>query len=194
MGFKISGEYITTCDCKQICPCSVDGQPTGKSNQCHGVSVFHIESGNVNGTDLSGVNAAMVYNAPSNFTSGNVKMGLVVDKGASDAQAKATEQIFRGELGGPFAEFVPLIGEWLGTERAPVTYTPGKNASATIGKQEIGFSPFLGADGNPTIVSNAMMAFRAEGYEIGTGTGKVKQLGVSLTSNYGERAKFDFAS
>ena len=48
---------------------------------------------------------------PSNLTAGNWTVGLVVDEGASEEQAQALDRIISGQDGGPFAEFVPFIGE-----------------------------------------------------------------------------------
>jgi hypothetical protein len=47
-------------------------------------------------------------------------VSLVVDEGASNEQAQAIERIDSGQEGRPFGDFVPLIGEYLGMERAPV--------------------------------------------------------------------------
>ena len=131
MTYRLAGTYVGHCDCRQICPCAVDGPPTGRDGQCHGLLVFGIREGQLDGVDLSGVNIAMGYMAPSNISSGNLKLGLVIDEGASDEQANALERIFKGEEGGMFAEFVPLIGEWVGVERAAVSLTDGVEPSAT---------------------------------------------------------------
>lgn len=194
MGFRISGEYAMTCECQQICPCSIDGTPTGRNNTCTGAGVFHVAKGNFDGIDLSGIDVAMMFYAPSNFSAGNLKLGFIIDSKANDEQAKCLEQIFTGQVGGPFAEFVPLIGEILGVEKGKVTFKAGAKPSATIGSDTITVEPALNADGKPTQIVNAMMAFRAEGYTIGKGTGKVKALGREYTSNYGETAAFEFAS
>lgn len=194
MAYSIKGGYVATCSCELICACAIDGPPTGKDGHCRGAGVFHIDAGNFDGVDLSGVNVAWIYHAPGHFTAGNIRMGAIVDEAASDDQAKAVEQIFRGQAGGAFAEFVPLVGEWLGMERAPVTYTGGKNPSATIGKNKLDVEVATAPDGSPTEVKNAMMAWRTEGYQIGRGKGKLDALGVAYDSIYGEHAPFEFSA
>ena len=193
MGYKLQGEYVGTCSCQLICPCSVDGPPTGKDGLCNGLFVLHITDGSVNGTDVSGIDIAMVYNIPSNLTSGNWTMGLVFDPGVPDDKVAALENVLYGKDGGPFGEFLPLIGTFVPSERAPLSFTGGKEASAKIGKSSLGFSPHLGGDGNPTTIRNSMLGFAPE-YEIGKGTGKVNQSGISYEAVYGEHAKFEFAS
>lgn len=195
MTYRIKGEWLTTCSCQILCPCPVDGPPTGKDGHCRGAGVFHITEGTSNGTDLGGVTVGMIYHAPGNFTGGNLKMGIVVDPGVDDDKAKTVEQIFKGEEGGPFAQFVPLLGEWLGMERAPVSYAgTGKTRSSKIGKNSLEVEGFVGADGNPTIIKNSMMAWRAEGYEPGKGSGKFSMMGVDYDSIYGEFSEFEFSS
>jgi hypothetical protein len=43
--------------------------------------------------------------------------------------------IVSGQEGGPFADFVPLIGDYLGMERAPVRYADGDSPSASVGDE-----------------------------------------------------------
>ena len=64
--------------------------------------------GNLDDTDLSGVNLGLVNLFPSNLTSGNWKLGIFVDENASDEQANALERIVKGEEGGVFEQFAAL--------------------------------------------------------------------------------------
>src|ERR671923_2278399 len=155
MAYRLSGTYVAHCDCQQICPCAMDGPPTGRDGQCHGLLVFQVRDGNLDDTDLSGVNVAMGYMAPSNISAGNLKLGLVVDEGASDEQADALERIFSGKEGGMFGEFAPLIGEWLGAERAAISFSDGDEPSAKIGDADVKFEAHRGQDGKPVTASNA---------------------------------------
>src|ERR671937_2229739 len=148
MAWRIAGSYAATCSCNLICPCPVDGPPTSPDGQCHGFLVFSVKEGELDGTDLSSVNVALYNLFPSNLTSGNWKIGLVVDEAASDEQAQALERIFSGQEGGPFGECVPLIGEFLGLERAPIRVSDGR---LTVGdRTDVTFEAFTGADGSPT--------------------------------------------
>jgi hypothetical protein len=131
--------------------------------------------------------------APSNISSGNLKLGLVIDEGASDEQAKALERIFKGEEGGMFAEFVPLIGEWVGVERGAVSLTDGAEPSATIGDTNVRFEAFKGPDGTPTTAHNAAFGF-APVFTLGQSSGSSGILGESFEANYGEAAEFEYTS
>jgi hypothetical protein len=195
MAWKISGTYLANCSCQLICPCPVDGPPTGPDGQCHGHGVFHIADGSMDDTDLSGVDVAFVNLFPKNLTAGGWKFGIVVDQGASDEQANALERIFKGEEGGPFEQFAALTDEWLGMERSTVSFSGGDTPSATIGDNSTTFEPLPGPEGSntQTTVSNAMFGFAPE-YRVGRAPGKMSNLGIEFEGVYGETADFEFAS
>jgi hypothetical protein len=195
MAWKISGTYVANCSCNLICPCPVDGPPTSADGQCRGHLVFHIADGQLDDTDLSGVTVALVNHFPSNLTSGGWKLGVVVDEGASDEQANAAERIFKGEDGGPFADFAALTDEWLGMERATVSLSDGDRPSASIGDSSMTFEPLEGPPGSDTqaTVRNAMFGFAPE-FRIGRAPGKMSNLGIEFDAIYGETADYEFAS
>jgi len=156
-----------------------------------GVLVFGIKEGNLDATDLGGVNFALFNHFPANLTAGNWKVGIVIDESASDEQADAVSKIMSGDEGGPFADFAPLIADFVGVERAKVSLSNGSGSVA--GKAEFTFEPFTGADGQPTTVRNAMFGFAPQ-YEIGKGSGNSDAFGLSFTASYGEHADFEFSS
>jgi hypothetical protein len=195
MAWKISGTYLANCSCNVLCPCPVDGPPTGPDGQCHGHLVFHIADGSLDDTDLSGVDVGMVNLFPSNLTAGGWKLGIVVDEEASDEQANALERIFKGEEGGPFEQFAALTDEWLGMERASVTFSDGDRPSASIGDSSFTFEPSDGppGSGSHTTVKNAAFGFAPE-YRVGRAPGKMSNLGIEFEGVYGESADYEFAS
>ena len=195
MAWKISGTYVANCSCNLVCPCPVDGPPTSEDGQCHGHNVFSIADGNLDDTDVSGVTVALVNHFPSNLTAGGWKLGVIVDEGASDEQAQALEKIFKGDDGGPFAEFAALTDEWLGMERAKVTFSDGDRPSASIGNSSFTFEPLPGPEGSDaqTSVSNAMFGFAPE-FRIGRAPGRMSNFGIEFDAIYGESADYEFAS
>ena len=193
MAYRITGTYIAVCNCAGICPCPVDGRPTGENDECLGSLVFDIKEGDLDGTDLSGTTAALYNHFPSNLTAGNWTVGLVIDA-ATDDQARALEAIFKGEVGGPFGEFAGLISTVAGVERGKITVSGGDKPSVSIeGKTEFTFEPFTGTDGSSTTVSNAMFCF-APTYKIGKGSGHSDAFGLSFDARYGESADFEFST
>lgn len=196
MAWRVKGNYIGTCSCSLICPCAVDGPPTGPDGKCHGMAVWHVAEGEKDGTDLSGTSWALLYYLPSNFGAGNVKMGVVIDSAASDEQADALGAILSGEAGGPFADMASLIGEVQGPERARITFTDGATPKATVeGKGELNIEPLVGPDGSSTTtIRNAMFGFAPE-YTIGKGSGQATAFGgESYEPVYAETAAYEYSS
>jgi hypothetical protein len=194
MAYRIAGTYVLHCSCKLLCPCTIDGPPTSPDGMCDASSVFHVESGDLSGTDLSGVDFALYFHVPSNLSAGNWKVGIIVDADASDEQAQAIERIISGQEGGPFAEFVPLIGEVQPARRGRVTFSDGDAPSGSVeGETEIRFEPSRGADGAPTTLSNAGLAF-APTVSIGKGSGRGQSIRGSYEPVYGESAAFEYSS
>ena len=147
MAWRMSGTYVANCSCQLICPCPVDATPTGPDGTCRGVLVFHVKDGNLDDTDLSGTTFALCNEFPSNLTAGNWKVGIVVDEAASDEQAGAIEKILKGGEGGPFADFAALYGDWLGVERAKVSFSNGDAPSGSVGEVNFKFEPLDGPQG-----------------------------------------------
>jgi hypothetical protein len=193
MAWRMSGTYVANCSCQLICPCPVDSPPTGPDGQCRGLAVFHVREGNLDDTDLSGTTFAFANLFPSNLTSGNWKFGIIVDESASDDQAQALERILHGEEGGPFADFAPLFGEWLGVERAPVEFSDGDKPSGKVGDASMRFEPLEGPAGGHTTVKNAMFGFAPE-FRVGHGPGSSNWFGLDFEGVYGETADYEFAS
>jgi hypothetical protein len=116
----------------------------------------------------------------------------VVDNSASDEQADALGRIFKGDAGGMFGDFAPLFGEWLGVERADISFSDGDEPSARVGDIDVNFTAYRGADGGLTTVSNGAFGF-APVFTIGTSSGSSKAVGESFDASYGEAASFEYA-
>ena len=65
----------------------------------------------------------LVGDSPALMSEGGWKVGMFIDDGPSSEQMEAVSNIFSGALGGPMAAIHPAIGEFLGTQQAPITYT-----------------------------------------------------------------------
>lgn len=196
MTWSISGNYLGGCSCAMVCGCAVDAKPRDEQGreQCLGCLVFHVAEGNLDDVNLSGVDFALYNQFPSNLTSGNWKVGLVVDEGASDEQAEAVERIMSGREGGPLGELAQFIGEYLGLERASVSLSDGDKPRLSVGgKTELEFEALRGRDGSPTTMKNAMFGFAPE-FVLGRTTGNSNAFGLSFEPAYGEQAEYVFSS
>ena len=136
MSWKLAGSYFETCSCDVICPCTASLSLGATHDRCKVVLVFNIESGEVEGTDVSGLTVAAVADTPKVMSEGNWRLGVVIDADASDEQAEKLGGVFAGALGGPMEALGPLIGENLGMERQPIEVREdGLKHSVRIGDQ-----------------------------------------------------------
>jgi hypothetical protein len=134
MSWNLEGSYVETCSCELICPCNASFAHGATYDYCRVVLVFKIAAGEVEGTDVSGLNVAAVAETPKVMTEGNWRLGVFIDAAASDEQADKLGAVFGGQLGGPMEMLGPLIGENLGVQRAPIEVSDeGLRHSVRIG-------------------------------------------------------------
>jgi hypothetical protein len=96
---------------------------------------FDVETGDYNGTPLSGRKLVLLCQTPGEMIDGNWKVGLIIDDGADEKQREALTAIISGQAGGPMANLAPLIGQFLGVESAPITLMRnGKDWSFSAGQ------------------------------------------------------------
>jgi hypothetical protein len=135
MAWKLEGTYFETCSCNVVCPFTASLALVADYDRCRVTLVFNVVDGDVEGTDVSGLVVAAVADTPQVMTEGNWRLGVFIDAAASDEQAAKLGAVFSGQLGGPMAGLVPLIGESLGVERVPIeVHEDGLRHSVTIGE------------------------------------------------------------
>ena len=120
MAWKVEGTYFDTCSCEVVCPCTASLALGADYDRCNVTLVFNIVDGEIEGTDVSGLKVVAIGDSPKVMTDGGWRLGVFIDAEASDEQAEKLGAVFGGQLGGPMEGLVPLIGENLGVERAPI--------------------------------------------------------------------------
>lgn len=121
--WHISGEYMETCNCALLCPCitsNMAARPT--EGDCKFAVAMRIDKGSKDGVALDGLSFIVVARSPGPMAEGNLKVGLIIDSSASDAQVEAITGIATGAAGGPMAALGPLVGSMAGVERRPITF------------------------------------------------------------------------
>ena len=152
MAWSVKGTYFENCPCDMVCPCTTSGMSLpGDTERCTVVLAFHIDEGNVDGVDVSGLNAAVLADSPALMTDGNWKLGMFMDAAASKEQADALGGVLSGALGGPMAALGPLVGGTLGMETVAMEYVDdGRKHSIKAGDfLDIEIEDFVPA-GSPT--------------------------------------------
>ena len=113
------------------CPCTVSLDLGADYDRCNAFLVFQIESGEVEGVDVSGLTVAAVGDTPKVMSEGNWRLGVLMDDRATDEQAEKLGAVFGGQLGGPMEALGPLVGENLGMETVPMELSH-ENGTHTI--------------------------------------------------------------
>ena len=136
MAWRLDGTYFENCSCDMVCPCTTSGLTRpGDQERCRVVLAFHVDRGEVDGLDVSDRSVVVVADAPQVMAEGNWRLGMVMDAAASPEQAAGLGAVFGGQAGGPMAGLVPLIGEMLGMETAPIEYVDdGRRHSLKVGE------------------------------------------------------------
>jgi hypothetical protein len=159
MAYDIEGRLLEVCTCNVLCPCWVGEDPD--NGTCDSALAWHIDSGAIEGTDVSGRTVALSAHIPGNvLVPKSWRVAVFLDDGATDDQQEALLRVFTGQLGGGIADFAGLIGEVVSVERVPITFTvDGGKGTLKVGSvAEAEMTPYTGATGQPTVLSETVFS------------------------------------
>jgi hypothetical protein len=157
--WQLTGTYLESCSCDAICPCTWSAfSARATLDRCRALLAYHVDAGNIDGTDVSGLSFALFLDTPPVMAEGNWRVGVFLDAAASDAQAEQLGAVLAGQLGGPPAMLGPLIGELLGVERVPIEFSDdGRRHYARVGADEIEVTDFVAGEGpDPVRLQNVL--------------------------------------
>ncbi len=155
--WTLKGELILNCNCTVFCPCVVSlGKHPPTEGHCQAWSGVRIDEGSYGDTDLSGLNVGLLLEIPGIMARGNWRVAAFIDDRASDAAYDALLAIFSGAARGTTGLFSILVSEFLGAERAEVSYeNDGNKRRLMVGKKIQGeVVPVEGHKGQDIVVTN----------------------------------------
>ena len=200
MTWNLTGSYFESCSCDVICPCTASLSLGATKDRCKVVLVFDVKSGEVEGTDVSGLTVAAVCDTPKVMSEGNWRLGVVIDADASDEQAEKLGGVFSGALGGPMEALGPLVGENLGVERQPIEVREdGLTHSVRIG-DEVDFEiedivPFGVETGEPVKITGIFHPAGSELTVAHATRSKINAFGIQYEGKSGfSRSQFSWAA
>ena len=157
--WNIKGQYMETCNCEFICPCigtNLTARPT--EGDCKAAIAMKIDKGEKEGVDLSGLSFIVLMHSPGAMADGDIKVGLIIDEGADESQVEAISAIASGTAGGPMSALAPLVGEFAGVEKRPISFeADGMKFHVTAGElidQAIEGVPSVSREGEPIYLDN----------------------------------------
>ena len=135
MAWRLEGTFFEHCPCDMVCPCATSAfTMPADVERCLAVLAFHIDSGEVEGVDVSGLSVVVFIDTPPVMADGNWRVGMFMDEAASQDQAEKLGDVFSGQLGGPPEFFAAMMGENLGVEVTPIEYADdGRRHRVQIG-------------------------------------------------------------
>ena len=152
MSYKLDGSILEVCNCNVLCPCCI-GEDADNGTCCAAIA-HHYDKGAIDDIDVSGLTVAVATFIPGNILQGNWQVALYIDDRATDAQFEALSSVYRGERGGPLADFAHLYGKIVSIERAPIIF----DLQGGKGKLDIGsdvhaeLEPYWSPSGAPAVL------------------------------------------
>jgi hypothetical protein len=100
MAYALSGEFFEACDCEVVCSCWAGVPPV--MGTCTGLFAWHISNGTVDGVNVSGSSAALLFNGSSCDQASHV---LLLVQATTAARRQAVEAAISS---GPWSDVVRL--------------------------------------------------------------------------------------
>jgi hypothetical protein len=158
MAYRLQGSILEVCTCQVLCPCWIGEDPD--NGTCDTTVAYRVDTGSVDGVDVSGLTLAVAAHVPGNILKGNWRVMVFVDERATPQQESALTQAFSGKLGGPLADFAQLFGEIVGVQRAPITFQvdQGKGHLKIGSDIDAELEPYQGTTGAPTTLHDTIFS------------------------------------
>jgi hypothetical protein len=202
MAWRLQGSYFEHCPCDVVCPCITSAfMAPADVERCLTVLAFHIDSGEVEGVDVSGLTVAMLVDAPAVMWEGNWRVGMFMDAAASQEQADKLGAVFSGQLGGSMEMFAGMTGENLGVQVVPIQYADdGRRHRVQIGElAEIEIEDFVppqNPEGEPYRLTGILHPVNSTQTIARATTSRVNAFGLEFSNEgkYGQSAPFSWAA
>ncbi len=157
--YTLQGTLIEACSCRTLCRCWIGEDPDGGS--CDSFLAYHIDKGEIDGVDVTGLNYVQVVKIPGNVLAPKSwKRVSYVDARASDAQKDAILAAWHGRLGGPLADLNGLIAEDVAIETAPIEHNTkeGEGTLVVGDKLRATMAPYRSAYGSITTLRDTIFS------------------------------------
>lgn len=156
MAYNMEGQLLEVCTCNVLCPCWVGEDPD--SGTCDGLLGWHIETGTIEGVDVSGRSLVILGHIPGNILKGNWNIRVYIDDKATAEQKDAMLKVWTGQAGGPVADLAKLVGRVDAVEQVPIAFNVnGASGTITVGQAiSASLAPFTGATGKATAMHDTI--------------------------------------
>ncbi len=156
--YELEGSLLEACSCGGPCPCWVGDDPDG--GKCDSFLAYHVDKGQIQGVDVSGLNLVKVVQIPGNVLAGNWRSVVYTDDTATPEQRQALLDLFTGKLGGPLADLAGLVSENVAFHSVPIEHRV-ENGKGTLRVGQAVYSemaPYTDANGRPTTIHDTVFS------------------------------------
>ncbi len=132
--WKMTADYLQNCNCDWGCPCNFNAPAT--MGYCEDISAIHIQSGELDGLSLDGMDVVLVMKWPGLIHEGNGTLAAYFDPASStEEQRNAFLTIGSGQLGGnPFAILGGTFTDFRQPKLAPIKiHVAGQDSWYNVG-------------------------------------------------------------
>jgi hypothetical protein len=157
--YVLQGTLLEACSCRTLCRCWIGEDPDGGA--CDAFNAYHIDKGEINGVDVSGLNYVQVVQIPGNVLVPQSWVRVTYVDGRATAEQKAAIlDAWHGRLGGPLADLNGLIKEDLAIYDAPVEHelTAGEGTLVVGDKVRATMAPYKSAYGSVTTLRDSIFS------------------------------------
>jgi len=158
MAYHLEGRLLEVCDCRVLCPCWIGEDPD--NGTCNTIVSWHFDKGTIEGVDVAGRTIIALAHVPGNILKGNWRAAIYLDDQATSQQKDALLKVYTGQLGGPVADLVKLIGEVVSVEQVPIRFDV-QGGKGTIEFGKVGYAelePYSGTTGKPTTLTDTVFS------------------------------------
>ncbi len=157
--YVLKGTLLEACSCKTLCRCWIGEDPDGGS--CDAFNAYHIDKGEINGIDVSGLTYVQVVKIPGNvLVPKSWTRVTYMDSNATPEQKQAILDAWHGRLGGPLADLNGLIKEDLATYSVPIEHklTGGEGTIVVGDKVRARMAPYKSGYGSVTTLRDSIFS------------------------------------
>jgi len=154
--YVLNGTLLEACSCRTLCRCWIGEDPDNGS--CDAFNAYHIDKGEINGIDVSGLTYVQVVKIPGNvLVPKSWRRVTYVDAAATEEQRNAILDAWHGRLGGPLADLNGLIGEDIAVHTLPIEHklTGGEGTIAVGDKVRATMAPYKSGYGAVTTLRDS---------------------------------------
>jgi Protein of unknown function (DUF1326) len=113
-GLALQGTYFENRNCDIVCPCSTSGlSALGDFDRCYVALAFHVDPGDVDGIDVSGLPVAVVADAPPLMGEGDWRGGITDGCGRLPRSGRGARGSLLGSARGPMEGLAHSSGRCL---------------------------------------------------------------------------------